>query len=129
ISAFSSLALRAALPIYCRGNMSTVPYIKQLVTEAIKGLEDLCRGSIAASEVDPELLRAAVNSQVEIRGEHDFQRVPEACRDFLRSVERSCDRDLLVVASKILRSVRLAAYTHIVGKDAEYVDQALRLDI
>ena len=108
--------------------MENQPYIEQLLKESIEGLQDLCRGSLGANEGPPETLVAAVNSQVEVKGEHDFHRVPKACLDFLDALRESKDKDLGHVAAKILKSVRLAAYTHIVGKDAEYKDQPLIID-
>jgi hypothetical protein len=105
--------------------MSSLIYINQLISEATQGIESLCHASLAADEVDRSVLVAAVRSQVEIKNDHDFRRLPKECQDFLGSVERSSDRDLLAVITKTLRSVRLAAFTHIIGKDAVYEDQPL----
>lgn len=109
--------------------MTTLTYIDQLVSESISGIEDLCRGSLAALEIDRDALAAAVRSQIEIKNERDFRRLPMACQDFLDSVERSSDRDLLSIVAKTLRSVRFAAFTYIIGKDAVYVDQPLKLNL
>jgi len=108
--------------------MTTMNYIDQLVSESISGLESLCSGSLAAIEIDRNLIAIAVRSQVEIKSDRDFSRVPQVCRDFLDVVEKSSDRDLLPVVAKILRSVRFAAFTHIIGKDAVYVDRPLNID-
>ena len=109
--------------------MTALIYIDQLISESIIGLESLCSGSLAAGEVDRNLLAIAVRSQVEIENDNDFERTPKACRNFLDSVEQSSDRDLLSIVTKTLRSIRFAAYTHIVGKDAVYVDRPLKLDL
>ena len=105
--------------------MTGVKYIDQLVSESISGLESLCRGSLAAKEIDRDLIGVAVHSQIDIKSEHDFNRMPQACRNFIDAVEKSSDRDLLSVVTKTLRSVRFAAFTHIIGKDAVYVDRPL----
>ena len=105
--------------------MTTLTYIDQLVSESISGIEDLCRGSLAAGEIDRDALAAAVRSQIEIKNDRDFRRLPVPCQDFLDSVQRSSDGDLLSIVAKTLRSVRFAAFTFIIGKDAEYVDSPL----
>jgi hypothetical protein len=105
--------------------MCALNYIDQLISEATQGIESLCCASIAAVEVDRKVLVAAVRSQVEIHNDHDFRRLPKECQDFLDSVKMSSDRDLLAVITKTLRSVRFAAFTHIIGKDAVYEDQPL----
>lgn len=104
-------------------------YLDQLTKEGTSGLEGLCQGSLAAMEVGRELLEAAVRSQVEIKHDQDFRRLPEECQKFLDALKQSSDRDLAAVVTKALRSIRFAAFTHIVGKEAVYDDQPLDIKL
>lgn len=103
--------------------MTTAAYINQLIVESIDGIEDLCRNSIVAKEIESDALAIAVRSQVEIKNDRDFRRLPMECQDFLDAVEQSSDRDMLAIVAKVLRNVRYAAFTYIIGKDAAYIDE------
>ena len=107
------------------GKMS---YLDQIRREANEGLRDLCRGALGAGEISEPMIEAAVESQLEIRGKDDFKRFATDAESLVAALRNSSDHNLAHVAAKILKSLRLAAYTEIIGEDAVYVDQPITLD-